>query len=73
MFWHKGVGIFKYFPCAYLSIIQSIDESSTHPKFNRSPLKNGGWKTIRLPFGFRPIFRCYVSFREGKCDQPVVT
>ena len=31
------------------------------------PLKMDGWKTIALPFGFRPIFRCElaVSFREG--------
>ena len=32
----------------------------TSLKFNSSPLKNDGWKTIRLPIGFRYLFRSYV-------------
>ena len=30
---------------------------ATHPKFNSSPLKNGGTGRRLFPFGFRPIFR----------------
>ena len=26
-----------------------------------------GWLEYYFPIGFRPIFRCYVSFREGSC------
>ena len=35
----------------------------TLPETNSSPLKMDGWNTTFL-LG-RPIFRCYVSFREG--------
>ena len=39
--------------------------------FHQAPSPQGetdGWKLWLgdcFPFGFRPIFRCYVSFREG--------
>ena len=32
---------------------------------NSSHLKMDGWN-MKFPSGTRPIFRCYVSFREGK-------
>ena len=41
------------------------DPCFTLPKTNSSPLKMDGWKTTFL-LG-RPIFRGYVSFREGTC------
>ncbi len=37
--------------------------TNTLPETNSSPLKMDGWNTTFL-LG-RPIFRCYVSFREG--------
>ena len=42
---------------------QNKAKLSTLPKTNSSPLKMDGWKTTFL-LG-RPIFRGYVSFREG--------
>ena len=39
------------------------DLKFTRPETNSSPLKMDGWKTSFL-LGW-PIFRCYVSFREG--------
>ena len=38
-------------------------EGDTFPETNIAP-KNG-WLEYYFPIGFRPIFRCYVSFREG--------
>ena len=31
-------------------------KAATPPKFNSSPLQNGGWKTIRLPIGAKGNF-----------------
>ena len=33
-------------------------------KLTFSHLKMDGWNTFSFPFGIRPNFRCYVSFRE---------
>ena len=33
------------------------DMESIPPKFNSSPLKNGGWNTFSFPFGAQHIFR----------------
>ena len=42
----------------------SAKQAAISPQTNSSPLKMDGWKTsFRLR---RPIFRGYVSFREGK-------
>ena len=35
------------------------------PKLNSSPPKNGGWKTIRLPFGFRAMLKLRVGILES--------
>ena len=38
----------------------------TLPETNSSHLKMDGWKTIRLPFGFQPIFRCEWLLVSGR-------
>ena len=41
----------------------------THGKYTALPETNiapeNGWLEDEFPFGFPPIFRCYVSFMEG--------
>ncbi len=39
-------------------------------KLTFSHLRMDDWKTFAFPFGFRPIFCGYVSFREGTHIQP---
>ena len=48
----------------YRSIGIEVFAKFTLPETNSSPLKNGAWNTTFL-LG-RPIFRGYVSFREGE-------
>ena len=48
-------GKFKYVQ----SILYTLPETNTAPE--------NGWFGDYFPFGARPIFRCYVSFRERTC------
>ena len=43
---------------------KQFNKITTPPKTNQLAHENG-WLEYFFPFGFRPIFRCYVSFREG--------
>ena len=42
---------------------------TTLPETNELHLKMDGWNTFSFPFGSLPIFRGYVSFREGNIFQ----
>ncbi len=43
--------------------------NSTLPETNSEFTPKNGWLEYYVPIGFRPIFRCYVSFREGNWNQ----
>ena len=43
------------FICRFCGI--TAEKQTTPPKFNSSPLKIDGWKTIRLPFGWKANFQ----------------
>ena len=49
--------IYIYYGHAVVATHRNCFLLHTSPKFNSSPLKNDGWKTMRLPFGARTIFR----------------
>ena len=64
--WHWSQTCYQDWMCQEFQWKGSLDynQRPTLPETNSSPLKMDGWNTTFL-LG-RPIFRGYVSFREGK-------
>ena len=61
-----GIPMVKSWIAGSLRIAASWITSQVGVCFGYILLKNGGWETI-LSFLWRPVFRGYVSFREGIC------
>ena len=51
----------------FIYIIYIYRNLCTLPKFNSWPLKNDGWKTIRLPFGKVLVSGAIVKLQVGSC------